>query len=73
MHNFEFDDLKVRMWVHRNVMQALPIRLAAIHLCASDFNSKLVKMLSTMMLLSMGAENRKRVRIHMGKYWLFLH
>lgn len=72
MHSFRFDDLKVRSFVHKKLIAAIPFRISAMH-CYIPVNGKqqltqLCNMVKTMYLLAIGPKLRSRLRIHTGEF-----
>jgi hypothetical protein len=65
MHSFRFDDLKVRRFVSKKLIPAIPFRISAMH-CYIPVNDQLSHMAKTMFLLAIGPELRSRLRIHTG-------
>jgi hypothetical protein len=70
--NFRLEDLKDRAFVHQKMFPVVPIRFSAIHCCLPDMNQKFSRMASDMQILSIGAENRKRLRFHLGRFSFFI-
>jgi len=65
-HNLRIDDLKDRASLHIMMSQCVPIRFSAIHACIPESNQNLSRMAVAMHTLTIGAENRKRLRFHIG-------
>jgi len=64
-HNLTFDDLATPAWVKSVVTAASPVRCSAIHSCRNTDNN-LALMATVMQTLSIGPNNRKRLRVHVG-------
>ena len=73
-HNVSINNFHKRGQCHRRLKIALPLRLSAIHLCLPHENSssndssspQLLRVIKAMFVMSIGAENRQHLRIHIG-------
>ncbi len=78
-HNVSIDDFHKRGQCHKRIDAAFPIRMSAIHLCLPHHNSchndpemantpnpQLLRIIKAMFVMSIGSENRHRLRVHTG-------
>eukprot|EP00533_Pseudo-nitzschia_delicatissima_P005060 CAMPEP_0116101906 /NCGR_PEP_ID=MMETSP0327-20121206/13060_1 /TAXON_ID=44447 /ORGANISM="Pseudo-nitzschia delicatissima, Strain B596" /LENGTH=735 /DNA_ID=CAMNT_0003593899 /DNA_START=263 /DNA_END=2470 /DNA_ORIENTATION=- len=73
-HKVSIDDFHKRGQCHKRIKEAFPIRLSAIHFCLPHENAssndssspQLLRLLKAMFVMSIGAENRPHMRIHIG-------
>lgn len=79
-HNVSMDDFQKRGQCHKRISDSLPIRFSAIHFClphenqfaATDTNVRrmpnpqLLRLLKAMFVMSIGAELRAHLRVHIG-------
>jgi len=65
-HNYHEGNLNNRTWIRKLLINAMPIRLNAIHFCVPNHVNKLYEMTSSLFMMSIGSENRKRIRLQFG-------
>lgn len=78
-HNVSIDDFHKRGQCHMQIKESFPIRLSAIHFCLphengsnadakirQSSNPQLLRLIKVMFVMSIGAENRPHLRIHIG-------
>jgi len=66
LHNLSFNDIRTRSYAHKKAIPALPLRFGAIHNCLPGIEHNLKNMAKVMQIVTIGPENRKRLRVHTG-------
>jgi len=83
-HNVSIDDLQKRRMCHKRLVESVPIRFSAIHLClpqenhspsqmdttqsSSTTTTNLLHLIKAMFVMSLGTRPRRQLRIHVGSF-----